>query len=330
MTKSAQPPARAPLQLFAGTASQVLGRKIARHYGQPLAPLKVRQFSDGEWYPQLGDQVQNAHVCLIQATYPPAGHVLELLLTIDAAKQAGACYVTVVAPYLGYMRQDKVHHTGGPIGARLQAHLLAAAGADRLIVCDVHTLDSLAFFDFPVQHVATTSLFVPYIQQLQLPSLTLVAPDAGAVTRVRAYAQHFGRPMVIGRKHRPHPGQAATVQLDGNVRGTNAVIIDDMVDTGETICQTAAQLHAQGARTVHAFCTHPILSGDAQRRLAAAPLAKLFVTDTIPLQSTSALLEICSVAPLIANALCPEQRPPKPRASCAACPAQGYHSAAAL
>lgn len=303
MTKPALPLEKVPFQLFAGRASQALGDTIATHCGQHLGALRVRQFSDGEWYPQFDSRVQGVHVCLVQATYPPADHLVELLLTVDAAKQAGAGYVTVIAPYLGYMRQDKVHHAGGAVGARLQARLLRAAGVDGLMTCDVHRAASLDLFNFPVQHLEAISVFLPYVQRLCLPKLTVVAPDAGAVARAQLYAQHLGARLVLCHKHRLRPGQAAVVQVQGDVCGADAVIVDDMVDTGETLYQTAVQLRAQGAHTIHAFCTHPVLSGDAYQRLAAAPLERVVVTDTIPLKHASSLLDVCSVAPLFAKAL---------------------------
>lgn len=290
------------LRLFAGTASQALGQHIADQLGQPLNVLQVRRFSDGELYPQLGGSVSGAHVCLIQATYPPADHLVELLLTIDAAKRAGARCVTLVIPYLGYMRQDRVHHTGGPVGAQLQANLLAAAGADRLITCDLHAQHIVDFFAFPVEQLGSAPVFIPYIQSLQLSHLTFVAPDAGGLARAEQYAQYFGVPLVRCKKHRPAPNQTV-VQVPGEVQGTDALLIDDMVDTGRTICQAATQLKAQGARTVRAFCTHPVLSGDAYSQLAGAGLEELVVTDTIPLKQASPHIKVCSLAPLIAQTL---------------------------
>lgn len=291
------------IQLYAGTASRALGQKIAEHLGQPLAVLQVRRFSDGELYPQLKGVAKGAHVCLIQSTYPPADHLMELLLMVDAARQAGASAVTVVAPYLGYMRQDRAHHAGGPIGAQLQARLLAAAGVDRLVTCELHAQHVVNFFDFPVEHLTSAPIFIPYIQSLQLPRLTFVAPDAGSVPSAKQYAQHFGAPLVLCNKLKAAPNHIAAIQVQGEVEGANAIIIDDIVDTGGTILLAAQQLKAQGARTVRAFCTHAVLSGDAHGRLASAGLAELVVTDTIPLRQADIKVKVCSVAPLIARSL---------------------------
>ena len=296
-------PMKPAIQLLAGTASQALGHQVAAHYGQSLGILQVKRFSDGEMYPQLGSNVQDAHVCLIQATYPSGDHMMELLPTIDAIKQAGARFVTAVIPYLGYMRQNRAHHVGGPIGVRLQAHLLAAAGVDQMITCDLHARPIVAFFDFPVEHLTSMSIFVPHLHRLQLPHVIFVAPDAGGMERARLYAQYFDVPMVLCDKHKPQLCRAIALQRQENIQGADVVIIDDIVDTGKTLFQTAAQLKAQGARTVRAFCTHPVLSGNAYDHLEASVLEEVVVTDTIPLQRASAKLYVCSTAPLFAQAL---------------------------
>lgn len=291
------------LQLFAGTASKALGQSIADHLGQPLSALQVYRFSDGELYPQFKSPVAEKHVCFIQSTHPPADHLMELLLTIDAAKQAGASFVTVVIPYLGYMRQDRARHTGGAIGARLQARLLAAAGADRLITCELHSQAIVDFFDFPVHHLSSAAVFIPLIEQRQLPQLTFVTPDTGGVPRAQQYAEHFGVPLIRCKKWRATSDQVATIQVLGQVTGADVVIVDDIVDTGGTICLATQQLKAEGARTVRVFCTHAVLSGDAHARLAAAGLEEMVVTDTIPLKQPVPYMQVHSMAPLIAQEL---------------------------
>jgi ribose-phosphate pyrophosphokinase len=289
--------------LFTGTASEALAHKISVHCGYPLGKVQLQRFTDGELRPLLNRNVQDAHVCLIQATHPPAEHMMELLLTIDAAKQAGARCVTVVVPYLGYMRQDALHHPGGPIGARLQANLLAAAGADRLMTCDLHAQHIMGFFTFPVEQLSSLPVFVPYITHLKLPRLTFVAPDRGGVARAQRYATHFDAPLLLCTKQKQQPQGVMTVAVQGDVEGMDAVIIDDIVDTGGTICQAAAQLKAEGARTVRTCCTHPLLSGDAYQRLEASVLEEVVVTDTIPLRHVSAKLRVCSVAAVFGDAL---------------------------
>ena len=292
-----------PITLLVGTASQALGQAIATRWGQSLGVLKVHQFSDGELYPQLEGSVQGTHVVLIQATYAPAEHCMELLLTVDAAKRAGAYYVTVVVPYLGYARQDCAHQVGGPIGARLHAKLLAAVDVDRVITCDLHSRQIVGFFDCPVVHLDSTPIFMSHIRHLQLPRPIFVAPDAGGVSRASIYAQHFDAPLVLCDKQKSQPNQVAAVHVQGDVQGADAILIDDIVDTGGTICKVAAQLKVQGARTVRAFCTHPVLSGPAYSHLEASVLEAVVVTDTIPLQRNSSKLRVCTMAPLFVDAL---------------------------
>lgn len=291
------------IQLYAGTASKDLGQKIAEHLGQPLSEIQFRKFSDGELYPRFKGSVKGAHVCLVQSTYPPADYLMELLLTVDAAKQAGASYVTAVIPYLGYMRQDHAHHAGGPVGAQLQARLLNAAGIDQLITCELHASHIINFFDFPVHHLVGASIFISYIERLQIFPLTFVAPDAGSIPRAKQYAEYFGAPLVLCSKLKFAPNQITAVQVQGEVQGVDAILIDDIVDTGRTIYLAAQQLKAQGALSVRAFCTHAVLSGDAHKRLANAGLEELIVSDTIPLQQPVPNMQVCSLAPLIAQTL---------------------------
>ncbi|XWN34992.1 MAG: ribose-phosphate diphosphokinase [Roseivirga sp.] len=291
------------IQLFAGTASQALAQKIAAQYGQPLGDFQVQRFSDGELRPQLGSQVQGAHVGLIQATYPPADHLIELLLTMDAAQRAGAACITAVVPYLGYARQDRAHHAGSSIGAQLVARLLTNAGLNRLITCDLHAPHIIDFFEGPVKHLTMAPVFIPYIRSLQLTQLTFVAPDVGSVARTQCYADHFQAPLVMVDKHRNVHNQVEYIQIQGNVQGAAVVIIDDIVDTGSTLFATAAQLKAQGARTVRAFCTHPVLSGSACELLVQSALEEIVVSDTIPLKQPSNKLKVLSAATLLAQAL---------------------------
>ena len=290
-------------RLFAGTASQVLAQKIANECGQPLSHLQVQRFSDGELRPQLNAQIQGAHVGLIQATYPPADHLMELLLTIDAARRAGADYITAIIPYLGYMRQDWAHQVSSSVGAQLVARLLTSAGLNRLITCDLHAPHIVDFFESSAKHLTMASVFIPYIDSLQLAQLTFVAPDAGSQVRTQCYADHFQAPLVAVDKRRNAYNQVIAVQLQGNVQGADAVIIDDIVDTGSTICTVAAQLQSQGARTVRAFCTHPVLSGRAYELLASSALEEIVVSDTIPLRKSGSKLKVLSAATLLAQAL---------------------------
>ncbi|MEM7055641.1 MAG: ribose-phosphate diphosphokinase [Bacteroidota bacterium] len=292
-----------PTRIFAGSASQVLGTRIATACGQHLGSLKLWRFSDGELYPVFQEPIRDVQVVLIQATYPPAEHSMELLLMIDAAKRAGACQVIVVAPYLGYMRQDKAHDLGGSIGARLQANLLTTAGADRLLACDPHTEKLSSFFRGPVDQLTSLPVFVPYINKLALKKLVFAAPDAGGMSRVECYAQHFGTDLVVCNKQRTGPNEIAKVHVTGNIQGADVILVDDIVDTGHTLCKAAEQLQIQGARSVRALCTHPILSGLAYQNLEASALEELVVTDTIPLKQTSSKINLVSMAIPFAEAI---------------------------
>lgn len=292
-----------PIRIFSGSASQDLGTRIAAALGQPLGSLALRKFSDGELYPVFKESIQNARVVLIQSTQPPAAHIIELLLMIDAAKHAGAHEVIVVAPYLGYMRQDKIQHSGGPLGAKLQTDILAAAGAARLVTCDPHTEKIADFFHGTVVQLGSSSVFIPYIQALRLKHLILAAPDLGAINRVQSYAQHLGVALVACHKQRPAPNEVATIQAMGPVRGADIALIDDIVDTGNTLCKAAEQLKAHGARSIRAFCTHAVLSGNAYQNLAASAIEELVVTDTIPLQQTSSKIKVFSMAAPIAKTI---------------------------
>lgn len=291
------------IQLYAGTASQALGQRVAEQLSQPLSTIQTHRFSDGELYAKLKPSVEGAHVCLIQATYPPTDHLMELLLAIDAAKQAGAHLVTVVAPYLGYARQDRLHHRGGSVGGLLQAKLLKSAGLDRLITCELHSQRLTASFDFPWLHLSSLPTFLTYIKQLQLPRLTFVAPDRGGEARARAYAQHFESPLICCNKLKEHPHQATAIQVQGEVKGADAIIIDDIIDTGRTVYLVTQQLKAQGARTVRAFCTHALFSGDVHTQLLQAGLEEIVVTDTVPLKQPSRHIQVHSMAPIIAQSL---------------------------
>ena len=291
------------IKIFAGSASQDFGAKVATAFGQQLGNLALRKFSDGELYPVFKESIQNARVVLVQSTQSPAAHIIELLLIIDAAKHAGAHEVIVVAPYLGYMRQDKIQHSGGPLGAKLQANILTAAGADRLITCDPHTKKIAEFFNGPVVQLTSDSVFMPYIKALELERLTLVAPDQGAVNSAQRYAEHLGTAFVACHKRRTAPNKVATIQVMGPVQDADIVLIDDIVDTGNTLCKAAEQLKAHGARSIRAFCTHPVLSGNVHQNLADSAIEELVVTDTIPLAQASSKIKVLSIAAPIATAI---------------------------
>jgi ribose-phosphate pyrophosphokinase len=291
------------VKIFSGTSSKYLAEKIASSFGSELGAVIVQKFSDGEMCPSYTESVRGCDVFLIQSTFPPADNLMELLLLIDAARRASARYVTVVVPYFGYARQDRKDKPRVAIAAKLCANLLSAAGADRLMTCDLHAGQIQGFFDFPVDHLDGSAIFVPYLKSLNLENLTFAAPDVGGVARARSYAKHFEVEMVVCDKHRKRANEIASMQVIGNVEGANVVLVDDMVDTAGTICKAAAILKEKGALSVRAICTHPILSGKAYENIENSVLEEIVVTDTIPLKRESSKIRQLTVSDLFAKAI---------------------------
>ena len=293
----------ASIKLFAGNASKDLANKIAKAYGQQLGSITIQQFKDGEISVEFNESLRGRHTFLIQSTFAPADNIMELLLAIDAAKRASAEKITVVMPYFGYARQDRKNKPRVSIAAKLHANLLSAAGANRLITCDLHAGQLQGFFDFPVDHLDSSPIFMPYIKKLALKNLVFGAPDVGSVAKVRSYANYFDKNMIICNKYRKKANTIASIQVIGAVEGADIVLIDDMIDTAGTICKAAEVLKQQGAQSVRAFCTHPLLSGDAYEKIEASALAQVVVTDTVPLKKHSNKIAVLSVADLFAIAI---------------------------
>ena len=291
------------VKLFSGTSSRYLAEKIAEAYGQPLGDLSIQKFSDGEMSPSFSESVRGSDVFIIQSTFPPADNIMELLLIIDAAKRASAENVIVVIPYFGYARQDRKDKPRVAIGAKLNANILMAAGANRIMTCDLHAGQIQGFFDVPVDHMDGSAIFVPYLKSLNLDNLLFAAPDVGGVGRARAFASYFQADMVVCDKHRKRANEVASMQVIGDVEGADVVLVDDMVDTAGTICKAAAIIKEKGAKSVRAVCTHPILSGNAYENINNSVLEELVVTDTIPLKRESDKLKVLTVAKLFAGAI---------------------------
>ncbi|MTI31985.1 ribose-phosphate pyrophosphokinase [Xanthovirga aplysinae] len=291
------------VKLFSGSSSRYLAEKIASSYGKPLGNLTIQKFSDGEMSPNFEESVRGADVFLIQSTFPPADNMMELLLLIDAARRASAKHVTVVVPYYGYARQDRKDKPRVAIAAKLMANLLSAAGADRLMTCDLHAGQIQGFFDFPVDHLDGSSILIPYIKTLNLPELIFAAPDVGGVARARRFAKYFNAEMVVCDKHRKRANEVASMQVIGNVEGKDVVLVDDMIDTAGTICKAAEVLKDKGARSVRAVATHPIFSGPAYERLEQSVLEEVVVTDTVPLTKQIEKIKVLTVSELFARAI---------------------------
>jgi ribose-phosphate pyrophosphokinase len=291
------------VKIFAGSATTGLANEIAQFYGRPVGAYNCRRFSDGEMSPSFDESVRGCDVFLIQSTMPPAENLIELLLMVDAARRASAHYVTVVIPYFGYSRQDRKDKPRVSIAAKMMANLLTAAGADRLMTIDLHAGQIQGFFDFPVDHLEGTAVFVPYLKSLNLGNIVFASPDVGGVVRTRNMAKYFDAPMVIVDKQRKRANEIATMQLIGDVKGADVVMVDDLIDTGGTMCKAAQLLMDKGANSVRAIVTHPVLSGSAYDNIANSVLTELVVTNTIPINQSVEKIKVLSVAPLFAQAI---------------------------
>ena len=248
-----------------------------------LGDLEVTPFSDGEFQPAYMESVRGATVFLIQSTFPPAENLMELLLCIDAAKRASADKVIAVIPYFGWARQDRKDRPRVSIGAKLAANLLRAAGADRVMTCDLHADQIQGFFDFPVDHVYASKVFIPAIKAMKIPDLAIAAPDMGGAKRANAYAKDLRCPVIICHKSRAKANVVSKITAIGEVEGKNIIIVDDMIDTAGTLTKAADVLMDMGAASVRACATHGILSGPAFDNINASKLSEVFITDTIPL-----------------------------------------------
>lgn len=290
-------------KIFAGNGSADLGKKIGEFFGQGLGEIKLQKFSDGEMAPYYNESIRGANVFLVQSTMSPSDNLMELCLMIDAAKRASAYKVIAVMPYFGYARQDRKDKPRIAIGAKLVANILTAAGADRIMTCDLHAGQIQGFFDIPVDHLDGSAIFVPYLRSLNLDNMLFASPDVGGVKRTRSFAQHFNAEMVVIDKHRKRPNEVAEMRIIGNVEGKNVVLVDDLVDTGGTLCKAAQIIMDNGAASVRAVCTHPVLSGKAYENIENSILSELVVTDTIPLERGSEKIRVLTVAELFAKAI---------------------------
>lgn len=291
------------VKVFSGTGSQKLAEKIAQRFGRPLGKVNIQKFSDGEFQPIFLESIRGDYVFLIQSTFAPTDNLMELMLMIDAAKRASASKIIAVIPYYGFARQDRKDKPRVAIGSKLIATLLQAAGADRIITMDLHAPQIQGFFDIPVDHLDSSAIFIPYIEQLQLDNLTFAAPDVGSTNRVREIASYFNAEMVICDKHRKRANEIASMVVIGDVKDKDIILIDDICDTGGTLAKSAALLKEKGAKSVRAFCTHPVLSGKAYENIENSVLEELVVCDTIPLKQESRKIKVISVADLFAIAI---------------------------
>ncbi|WP_374165448.1 ribose-phosphate pyrophosphokinase [Arcticibacter sp. MXS-1] len=292
-----------PVKLFAGSGTTELAAKIAQSYGQELGDIVLSHFSDGEFQPFYNETIRGCNVFLIQSTNQPYDNLIELLLMIDAAKRASAHYITVVIPYFGMARQDRKDKPRVAIGAKMVANLLTAAGAHRIMTMDLHAAQIQGFFDIPVDHLDASVIFVPYIKSLNLQRLTIASPDMGGSYRARSFAKFFNAEVVICDKRRKRANEIESMSIIGDVTGQDIVLIDDICDTAGTLAKAAGLIMENGANSVRAVCTHPVLSGKAYDTIENSALTELIVSDTIPLSRSSEKIKVLSTADLFAKAI---------------------------
>lgn len=295
------------LSIFAGNSNPILAERISEYLAKPLGRLKVNRFSDGETQVEIHENVRKQEVYVIQSTCSPVNdNLVELLLLIDAFKRSSANRVTAVIPYFGYARQDKKVSPRVPISAKLVADLLDTTGVDRVITMDLHAGQIQGFFNVPVDNLYAAPIIIDDIKTRFNGDLVVVSPDAGGVERARAYAKRLDAGLAIVDKRRSAPNQAKAMAIIGDVEGKTAIVIDDMVDTAGTLTEAAGVIHEKGAKEVHAYCTHPVLSGPAIGRINDSSLNSLVATDTIPLSEEAIAcgkIKTLSIAKLVGEAI---------------------------
>jgi ribose-phosphate pyrophosphokinase len=291
------------VKLFSGESTLYLSEKIAAHFGEPLSKQTTARFKDGEFEPCFEESIRGDDVFIIQSTFPPADNLMELLLMIDAAKRASAKRIVAVIPYFGWARQDRKVKPRVPIGAKLVANLLEAAGVTRIMTMDLHADQIQGFFDVPVDHLYSSFLFLEHLQKMDLDNLVMATPDVGGTRRANAYAKALNVDLAICYKQRKVVNQVDSMTVIGDVEGKDVVLVDDIIDTGGTLCKAADMMLEHGARSVRACITHPLLSGNAHENIRKSKLTELMVTDTIPLREQNDKITVISVAPLFADVI---------------------------
>lgn len=268
-----------------------------------MGELHVSRFNDGEMQPIIKQSVRGEYVFLIGSTFQPHDNLMEMLLTIDAARRASAGYICAVMPYFGYARQDRKDQPRVPISAKLIANLLVEAGADRIMTLDLHADQIQGFFDIPVDHLKSQAIYIPYFNTQDMSNVTFASPDMGGVKRARDYAKYYERNVVICDKHRKRAGEIAGMTLIGDVEGADVILVDDLVDTAGTLCRAADLIMERGAKSVRAIATHPILSGNAYEKIEKSALETLIVCDAVPLKQISPKIKVLSSAALFAKGI---------------------------
>jgi ribose-phosphate pyrophosphokinase len=300
--------AKGDMMVFTGTANPKLAKKVAKHMGLELGRATVDRFSDGEVMVELLDNVRGKDVFVLQSTCAPANDsLMEVMVMVDALRRASAGRITAAIPYFGYARQDRRPRSARvAITAKVVANMLTSVGVNRLLTMDLHSDQIQGFFEIPVDNIYASPVLLADLTKLNYKDVVVVSPDVGGVVRARALAKQMGSDLAIIDKRRPKPNVAKVMNIIGDVAGRTCVIMDDMVDTANTLCEAAAALKKKGAVKVVAYCTHPVLSGPAIERISASELDELVVTDTIPLREEAAnckKVRQLSVAELMAETI---------------------------
>jgi len=290
-------------KIFACKQSKQLAESITSKYGVPLGNVITSAYSDGEFQPSFEESIRGARVFIVGSTHPNSDNLMEMLLMLDAAKRSSAKHIAAVIPYFGWARQDRKDKPRVPIAAKLIAKMLETAGATRIITMDLHADQIQGFFEKPVDHLFASTIFLPYLQSLNLDNLTIASPDMGGSKRAYAYSKFLKSDVVICYKQREKANVISHMELIGNVEGKNVVLVDDMVDTAGTLTKAADLMMERGALSVRAVCTHPILSGFAYDKIENSKLEELIVTDSIPSKKESSKIKILSCASLFAEVM---------------------------
>jgi ribose-phosphate pyrophosphokinase len=291
------------IKVFTGRSSNYLAKHICKNLNLPVGHSITKEFSDKEMWVKYNENIRGKDVYIIQTTNPPAEHLMELLIMIDAAVRASASRVTAVIPYFGYARQDRKDKPRVSITAKLIANLLTTAGADRIITMDLHAPQLQGFFDIPVDHLYCSVLFVKYFKKMKIKDLMVASPDVGGTKRARVYASALNADLILIDKRRPKHNVAQVMNIVGDVKGKNVLIVDDLIDTAGTFTAAVEALKNAGAKEIYGAATHAILSGQAIEKIQNSSLKKLVVSNTIPLAKSSKKIEVLDVSRLFAQAI---------------------------
>ncbi len=292
-----------PFKIFSGTKSRYMAEEICKDLGVELGKMNIQHFADGEFEVSFEESIRGCEVYLVQSTFPNSDNLMELLLMIDAAKRASAKSTIAVIPYFGWARQDRKDKPRVSIAAKLVSDLLMAAGVDRVITMDLHADQIQGFFNVPVDHLYASSVFIPYIQSLNLENMVIATPDVGGAKRANSYAKYLEVPLVLCHKQRAKANVVATMTVIGDVKDKNVILVDDMVDTAGTITKAADLMMASGARSVRALCSHAIMSDPATELVTNSALTEMIFTNSIPYTKGCKKCTILSVARLFADTI---------------------------